>query len=185
MTNNRTKGVCTALLCMSVLAAGAVAVAAQPAPDANAVIVQSLSACTGMANDARLVCYDRAMGLARSKGADVVVVEREQSQATKRQTFGLKPPSAAIASRSTEKVTPTAKDAPIKGVTVELASAERTDDGDWVMTTKDGAVWLQVNDDRPYHPPHAGSQVAIRPALFGAYFCTVDHQPAIRCTRER
>jgi hypothetical protein len=106
------------------------------------------------------------------------VVDRQAVEARRRQSFGFKAPTFALSGR-------TVKDTPIAHLNVELTGAEQDDGGDWVMTTREGAVWRQVNDDKPYRAPHAGSQVAIRPAVFGGYFCQVDRQPPIRCVRDR
>jgi hypothetical protein len=165
------------------LALPGLVLAAAPAWAARAsisdpAVVQSMSACSSLADAARLACYDRAMAATRKAGADVVVVDRQAVEARRRQSFGFKVPSFALSGR------PVAEP-PADRLTVELAGADQDEAGDWVMTTRDGAVWRQVNDERPYHAPHAGSQVAIKPAMFGGYFCAVDRQPAIRCVRDR
>ena len=118
------------------------------------------------------------MAATRRKGADVVVVDRQAVEARRRQTFGFKAPSFSLSGLQLKQ--PSAE-----RLSVQLVGAEQDETGSWLMTTREGAVWRQVNDDRPYKAPHAGSQVAIKPALFGAYFCMVDHQPAIRCVRDR
>lgn len=143
----------------------------------------ALSACRQIADQiARVACYDKAMD--KQANEQSAGTEAKPPVASPRQTFGLshppRPPRPlrAPAHRGVPKVKP------VDGITVELAKAERDLQGDWVMTTTEGAVWRQVNDDRPYKPPHVGSTMGIKRALMGGFFCTIDGQAAVRCVRD-
>lgn len=165
---------------LSIVAATQVLAAPRPEPG-RAAVVQAISDCRKLPDrDARLACYDKAADAfeqAQNQG-QVVVVDREQARAIRRQGFGFSMPSLSLFSRGP-------KEEPVDRVTVELTGAHRNSDGRWVMTTTDDAVWAQTAGDDPYKEPHQGSSVVIRRGTFGSYFCNVDGQFAFRCARQR
>lgn len=167
--------------CAGLLASALMTLAAAPAlgaPD------PTLSACRQIADPvARVACYDRAMDAAPAS-RQPAPAEPKPPAASSRQMFGLShPPRPPKAARAPSRHV-AAKPKTVDAITVELAKAERDPQGDWVMTTTEGAIWRQVNDDRPYRPPHVGSTMGIKRALMGGFFCTIDGQAAIRCVRD-
>ena len=155
------------------------AAAPRPAPP-QAEVVRELALCRATTDDTqRLACYDRAMGAlttAQEKG-DVVVVDRQQLQAVRRQAFGFHLPTLDLLPRARAE-------APVDRVTLTLRSAGRSGDGKWVMLTDEGAQWLQTDSEELLNPPHAGSQLAVRSGVLGSFFCKVDGQSAFRCRRQ-
>ena len=164
-------------------AAAALPALARPAPPtANpAAVAQAIGDCRKLADrDARLDCYDKATDAFEQAQASgqVVVVDREQVRAVKRQAFGFSMPSLNLFARGP-------KEEEVDNVSVKLASAHQDPTGKWVLTTDEDAVWRQIDSNELYNDPHAGSTMVIRKAMLGSYFCKVDKQPALRCTRSQ
>lgn len=160
---------------------GATANAAVPAPPPGSPLVRALADCRKITADAdRLACYDKAAGAldaAEAKG-DVVVVDQAQVAAVRKQAFGFRLPTLNVF----------AKAAPANGegfdhLSVVLDGARRNADGRWVFRIKDGAVWQQTDDNSISEDPHNGSQMLIKSGVLGSFFCKVDGQPQVRCSR--
>lgn len=176
----------------SILAAAAAAgLLAVPAParaqsqagSANASTpLRALEGCRVLSADAaRLACYDRVAAelTAAERSGEVVVVDREQVRAARRQAFGFNLPSLDLFGR--------------RGATIEavdraalvLARAYQDADGKWVMRTQEGQVWRQTDTERLARAPRAGSKAEVRRATLGSYLMNVDGQRAIRVRREQ
>ena len=126
----------------------------------------------------RLQCYDAAtvaLQTAETRG-DVVVVDRQQVTAVRRQAFGLSVPSLNLF--------PHAKDETPDRVTLVLSHAFQMGDGRWRMVSEEGAEWSQSESDQLFSNPHAGSHVEVRRGALSGYFCKLDGQSAFRCRRE-
>ncbi len=167
------------LLCSAAAPAGAATVKLEAK---RAAVLDTLAACRKEASDAqRLACFDKAVAAldeAEAKG-QVVVVDREQVAQVKRQAFGFSLPALSFFSArggAQENV---------DRVSYTLDHAGRTAAGLWVLTTTEGAVWMQTEGDEQLRPdPHKGSTLAVRHAALSSYFCNVDGQRAIRCNRQ-
>jgi hypothetical protein len=167
---------------LAVLASAGGVLAAQPNLTASrTAVAQAISDCRKVADrDARLACYDKAADAfeeAQAQG-QVVVVDRAQVREVKRQAFGFAIPSLNLFPKGP-------KEPEIDRISVKLSGAHQDQNGKWVMTTEDGAVWTQIDSAEVFDPPHAGSTVAIRRASLGSFFCNIDSDSAIRCTRTR
>jgi hypothetical protein len=173
-----------AMRSIAVLAAVAAALAAQAAaqtPAQRATAFTEVLACRKLTDDAaRLACFDKASaGMeAAEKAGDIVVVDREQARATRRQAFGFSLPSLTIFDRG-EK--PEALDQ----LAATAKRAWRGGDNKWRVELEDGAVWAQTDNENVGRPPKAGSRVEIRKASMGGYFMNLDGQRAVRARRER
>ena len=129
---------------------------------------------------ARLACYDAAatsLDAAEKKG-DIVVVDREQAATARKQAFGFSLPSLTLFDRGLAPEE-------VEKLTATLSDARRGNDGRWVVTLEDGAVWRQIDDQSLLRNPKAGSQVKIRKAAMGSFFINVDGQIAFRASRSR
>jgi hypothetical protein len=169
-----------------ILAAGVAgafaAVGASPADkaDARAQVLRTLMDCRQIAAaDARLACFDKASAdLDRAEASgDVVVVDRQQARAARRQAFGLNLSALSIFDRGVPKEE-------IDTLADEVRAARQNADGKWVVSLKSGAVWRQIDDAMLYPEPHAGSSVRIHRASLGSYMMNVDRQPAIKVHRD-
>ena len=164
------------------LAATTLQAATPPPPTATqAPVALAISKCRKLADDrARLVCYDAAAGAfdqAQAEG-QVVVIDRVQATAVRRQAFGFNLPSINFLPHGP-------KPEAVDSITVDLVGAHTDSEGKWVMTTADDAVWRQTDSNTLNRDPHDGSKLAIRKGLLGSFFCKVDGQSAVRCARDR
>lgn len=148
----------------------------------RATALQSVADCRKVTdNAARLACYDKAAATldeAEAKG-QVVVIDREQVKAVRRQSFGLTLPAFTLFNRGA------AKEDQLDRITVELEKAYQEAGRHWIMISTEGVVWAQTDDEPINNEPHKGSMVAIRNAALGSFFCNVDGQRAVRCERRR
>jgi len=135
--------------------------------------------CKAMADPSeRLACYDAAVGAldsAEQKG-DIVVVDREQAKAVRRQAFGFTLPSLAMFERGE-------KPEELNEVSLGVERAYRSGEGKWTFELEGGAVWTQNDSETLFREPKKGSKVEIRKASMGGYFMNVDGQRAIRARR--
>ncbi len=152
---------------------------AAPRPAATAAAVKAVTDCRAIADDAqRLACYDKtvaAMQAAQSAG-DLMTIDRSQRKAVRRQTFGLTLPSLDIFDRGE-------KGEGEDQITAKVARVGHDQDGHWLLTLDDGAVWDQTDDFELSHDPHPGSSVLIKRGTLGSFFLKVDGQEAIRARR--
>ncbi|MBW8815548.1 MAG: hypothetical protein JF588_19165 [Caulobacterales bacterium] len=153
--------------------------AAAPKEGGRAAIVQKLTDCRKITEDAaRLACYDQAAAAfdqAEAKG-DVVVVDREQAKAVRRQAFGFTLPSISIFEKGESKEE-------VENATGVVASARQDGAGHWILKLEDGAVWAQVDANELFKTPKPGMPVKIRKAALGSYLMSVDNQGSFRAHR--
>ncbi len=167
-----------------VLALAATSALAGPAPakaPSRAAVLQGLLDCRGKSDNAeRLACYDRAasaMDQAEAKG-DIVVVDREQARAVRKQAFGFTLPSLTLFERGE-------KPEQIDRVSGVIAASRADANGKWVLRLEDGAVWRQIDGESPHRDPKAGMTVEIKSASMGSYLLSVDGQRAFRAHRDQ
>lgn len=168
------------------LALAAPAALAAPPPggvkaSSRAGVLQGLLDCRSKTDNAeRLACYDKAaavMDQAEAKG-DIVVVDREQARAVRKQAFGFTLPSLAIFERGE-------KPEQIDHVSGVIAAARADANGKWVLRLEDGAVWRQIDGDPPHRDPKAGMPIEVKSASLGSYLLSVDGQRAYRAHRDQ
>ncbi|MDG2529200.1 hypothetical protein [Caulobacter endophyticus] len=159
--------------------AAALAVGAAQAAAPVAPALKALLDCRAIAeNDKRLACYDAAVDsitTAEKKG-EVIIVDRQQAQAARRQAFGLDLSALSIFDRGE-------KSDELDRITGQVTKAVRGADGRWLLTLADGATWRQSDDRDLPSPPKPGSKVEIRKAAAGSYLMNIDGQIAIRARR--
>ena len=161
------------------LVAPLVAKAAEPPKSGTPAVLKALFDCRAITTDAeRLACYDAAVGQVNKaeKTGEVIIVDRQEARAARRQAFGLDLSALSILDRSEEKTE-------VDRVIGEVVSARRGGDGRWTVVLADGAVWKQVDDQSLSKDPKKGSKVEIRKASIGSYFMNVDGQRAMRARR--
>lgn len=169
-----------AALAVAGLLATAVPASAQPA--GQAAPLRALEACRSIPTDsARLACYDRVAAelTAAERSGEVVVVDREQVRAARRQAFGFNLPSLDLFGRRGDTVEA------VDRAALVVAAAYQDGDGKWVLRTEDGQVWRQTDTERLGRSPRAGSKAEVRRATMGSYLMNLDGQRAIRVRREQ
>lgn len=158
---------------------------APPKPEARrAAVLEALASCRKEADGAqRLACYDKAAATldeAEAKG-QVVVLDREQVRSVRRQAFGLELPAFSLFRGRGGPA-----EEHVDRISYTLERGGRLPDGKAVFfTTEEGTAWVQTDDEPIERPAHKGSQLAVRRAALGSYFCNVDGQRAVRCMRQR
>ncbi|ALL14145.1 hypothetical protein [Caulobacter henricii] len=155
------------------------AVAADASKAATPAVLKALFDCRSIVADTeRLACYDAAVGQVNKaeKTGEVIIVDRQQARAARRQAFGLELSALSILDRSEEKTE-------VDRVIGEVVSARQGADGRWTIVLADGAVWKQVDDSILSKNPKKGSKAEIRKASMGSYFMNIDGQRAVRARR--
>ena len=167
-----------------VLTIGASGAHAQIRPRDRAGAIQKLIDCRALTDAvARLACFDTtaaALDIAEAKG-EIVVVEKEQMKAVRKQAFGFSLPSLSLFDRSDKGEAAE----PLDQITATLSGAYRTGSGKWVLELEDGAVWMQSDTEALPRGAKKGSTIEIRRASMGSFFVNVDKQRAIRATRSK
>lgn len=161
------------------MALATAAAAAEPAPG-RAKVLQALTACRALSDSAaRLDCYDKAAAAidqAEASG-EVVVVDRAQARAARRQAFGFNLSALSIFDRAATKDE-------VNTLITTATEAYRNGAGRWVIVLEDGAHWRQIDDAELSRAPHQGSAIRIRHASLGSFVMNIDGQPYIRVHRD-
>jgi hypothetical protein len=162
-----------------VWAPSALARDAAPEPG-RAEVLRALTACRSIADaTVRLDCYDKAAAAvdrAEASG-EVVVVDRAQAQAARRQAFGFNLSALSILNRAATRDE-------VNTLSSIAAGAYRNSDGKWLIVLQDGARWRQIDDAELNRSPHQGSVIRIRHASLGSFVMNIDGQPYIRVHRD-
>jgi hypothetical protein len=161
-------------------AASALASGAAPSTD-RAEVLKALTACRSVGDPTqRLDCYDKAAAAVDQAEAsgDVVVVDRAQAQAARRQAFGFNLSALSILNRAATKDE-------VNTLNTTAAEAYRNGEGKWVIVLDDGARWRQIDDAELNRSPRQGSAIRIRHASLGSFVMNIDGQPYIRVHRDQ
>lgn len=149
-------------------------------PQGRAAALKQLLDCRTIAdNAARLTCYDTQAGAfdqAEAKG-DIVVVDREQARAVRRQAFGFTLPSMSMFDRG---------EAPedVGKVSLKIESARRGGDGKWLFVLEGGQVWRQIDTTELTRTPKPGGTATVSRAALGSYKLNIGGATAIRVHRD-
>ncbi len=169
-----------ALALAAALAAPAVSGAKDVTPQGRAAAFQALADCRKLKEDgARLACYDAAaakLDEAETKG-DIVVVDRAQARAARKQAFGFNLSALSIFDKGETKEE-------VDRVDATVDSASQDANGKWTVRLDDGAVWRQIDTEPVNKAPHHGSKAVIRRAAIGSYKLSLDGQFSIKVHRD-
>lgn len=148
------------------------ATAASPPP-----ILQKVIACRAIGDaTARLACFDSsvaALGSLQASG-DVVVMDRNQIQQTRKSLFGLTLPQFALFGAHDGGSHAVRDNNDVKEITGSVRTASKSAGGDWIVVLEDGARWQQVDSTALGRLPKPGSVVLIRKAVFNSYKMQID-----------
>ncbi|MGZ8362260.1 MAG: hypothetical protein ACXW3D_00240 [Caulobacteraceae bacterium] len=162
-----------------ILAAAAPAGSASP-PDRAPLLKQVLD-CKALGDPAeRLACYDAAVSRldAAEAAGEVVVVDRAQSRAMRREAFGFSLPSLNLFKRGE-------KEEDIERLETTVVRASLNPLGRWIIEVDGGAVWRQTESGELLKSPKKGMAVVIKKGTLGSFFMNVDGQRAIKVERTR
>lgn len=164
-------------LCLLACAGSAVAQTAGSPP-----VLDQVYACASLTeSEARLACYDAAVGrLREAQGrGDLVAVDRAQAQQIERESFGFSLPSLPrlFGSGGNDEANQ------ISEVTAAVARVRRNAEGKAVITLDNGQVWTQIDVARSSRV-EVGGIVHVRHAALGSFMMSVEAGgPALRVRR--
>lgn len=145
---------------------------------------EALVRCRSIAEDvARLACFDQAAAAlqAAQERREVVVVDRQQVREGRRRLFGLALPRIPIFGGDGDDD----DEDQVRTVEGVVASASQDGLGHWIVALQDGAVWMQVDNNRLALRPRPGQRVVINRGALGSFMMRVNNQPGIRVRRTR
>jgi len=173
----------------ALLAGAAHAAGKSPTKAQRAAVLQAIVDCRAQKDpDARLKCFDAAaakLDEAEASG-QVVVVDREQAKAVRKDIFGLQLPSLDIFNLGGggKGAAAAAKGEDVDRITATVKQAWRQGDR-WFFELDTGAVWRQVEASELAADPRPGSKVEIRKASLGSFMMKIDGQAGFKAHRER
>jgi hypothetical protein len=165
-----------AVLALAAVAASAAEKAGKPAQRAE--VLQKLINCRSIADDRqRLTCYETQAAAIDSAEAnrDVVVIDRDQADKARKQSFGLPARPLVVG-------TPAGASDGIVDITSKIRTAKLLVTKRWLLELEDGARWYQA-ELKTLRDPKPGQSVRIRKASLGGYLANIDGQPATRVRR--
>ncbi|WP_288934722.1 hypothetical protein [uncultured Sphingomonas sp.] len=138
-----------------------------------------MASCRAIAdNNERLACYDRvskAVEEARQR-KDIVVLDREQVQKTKRSLFGFSLPSIKLFGDGKD-------DDSLKQLVGTMRASAAQPGGLIRFTLDDGGVWETT--EQSMNRLREGDVVTIKPGSLGSYIATAPGRRAVRVRRLR
>ncbi len=139
--------------------------------------VQQLIACRSIVEAAqRLACYDRQAAVLDQAIAtkNVVVIDKERANATKRSLFGFSIPDFGGLFGGGDD---------IKQIEGTVATSGQNGEGGWTIKLADGSMWTQTDDTPVALSPERGDKVVIRRGALGAFFLQLGKQPGFKVRR--
>jgi hypothetical protein len=133
----------------------------------------SARACTGIASDeARLACYDRALGSEADESAPAnrsTDSRRRSTSDAGRAAADASPAEADSVRRSTRSRQPADTQDEETSVIVTVVEVRSGAPGRSIFVTDEGEVWVQSGGRRLY-PPQTPFEAEVRPGALGSYF---------------
>ena len=170
----------SAAICCTLLAIGTGAAAQDRSGAVMPPVVADLVSCRAITSTSdRLACFDRsAQGLqtALSSG-ELLVVDRTQATAARRQAFGSTTAPADI-------LQPPRPEDRIDAIESTLVRANLSDDNRWTFVLADGSTWRQTDTDRVRIVNREGEAVRVRRGALGSYLLTVGRSGVVRVRRQ-
>lgn len=165
---------------VAALAFGTIVHAQEPASSTMPRTVADLTFCRSIsAVSERLACFDRTaqtLDTALSSG-ELLVVDRTQATAARRQAFGSTTAPADILQP------PRAEDR-IDAIETTLTRATQSGDNRWTFVLADGSTWIQTDTDRVRIVNRAGETVRVRRGALGSYLLVVGRSGVVRVRRQ-
>ncbi len=170
------------VLALSAGSASATAALAQATKAPPSDALKNLTNCRDIANGReRLTCYDREVAnlAAAQSRKDVVIVDRQQLNRTRKTLFGLALPDLGLFGSDTPG------EEGVSRISSTIKAANQTPYGKWILRLEDGASWVQMDSRDLPISPKPGHPIEIRKAALGSYLANIKGQVAIRVQRLR
>jgi hypothetical protein len=155
------------------------------AAEPSVAVIDAVQQCrTIVDTTARLACFDAATAtLADAIGKhDVVILDRDRVQQTKRSLFGFVLPALPFFSSGPDKAG-IDKDR-IEAVDLTIKDARLINNVEWRMVMDDGSVWT-TTEPLASKPPASGAIAHIKRGIIGNYFVKIGNGDLTRVRRER
>lgn len=155
------------------------AIARKPAESGTPAQIKGLLACRALADPSqRLACFDRETASIDQAltTKNLVVVDRERANATRRSLFGFALPDFGGLFGDDEKDE-------LKEIQSTVASARRNVEGGWMITLADGSVWSQTDYTPVALAPRKGDKIVVKRRALGSYTLAIGNQPGVRVRR--
>ena len=141
----------------------------------------SVYACAAIeADDARLDCYDEAVGALKQAedAGEVVAVTREDVEKVRKESFGFSIPSLpGLAASAFGDAGET------ESLTVPVAEVDQVR-GQFVVTLENGQVWRQTDSKDVFYSAKRGvNEATIKSAALGSYMMKFDRGVLVRVER--
>lgn len=164
------------------LAAAALASAqtTPPAPQQRPEMLERLTACRTVAEDAaRLACYDAAAAAfdTAEREGELVVIDRAAVNETRRQLFGFEMPTLP-------RLFGNGAGEDLDSIETTLERASLSGENRWVFRLADGSVWRQIDSERVRFDNRTGEPVRVRKASLGSFLMIVGDSRAVRVRRQ-
>lgn len=169
-----------ATLTVAVLSISLHANAQEAAPAGLPPAMISLIACRAIpAASDRLACFDRAAQNVQTglSSGELLVVDRTQASAARRQAFGTATAPADI-------LQPPRSEDRIDSIETTLVRAIQSADESWTFVLADGSTWKQTDAEQIYIRNREGEPVRVRRAALGTYLLVVGNSRALRVRRQ-
>ena len=150
----------------------------RPAAPPSPQLFEALEACRAIAdNGQRLACFDSTSAnlSAAVDAKQIVVIEEQEVQKTKKSLFGFRLPDLSIFGG---KENNSEED---KTLTTTIKSLGRAEGGRWNIGIPEGAVW-QTTEALTFNPA-IGDAVEIKAGVMGSYFVKVRNKRSVRAKR--
>lgn len=147
----------------------------------RAATLEGLARCRGIVDPGeRLACYDEAAAAldTAERSGELVVLDRQQVQETRRQLFGFQIGNP-FAGRLNGPEEPE-----IDSIETTLKSAGLVADGKWLFRLADGSEWRQIDSGGVRFRDREGEPVRVRRASLGSFLMTVGNSRAVRVRRQ-
>lgn len=144
-------------------------------------LVNQLFQCRNLGSDAeQLDCFRRATDAieAAQNSQNLVMLDRTQVQAARRDLFGFSMPSLPkLFGDSVEGES-------LSSIETTLVNARQTPDGKWVFNLEDQSEWRQIDSMPVRFTNRSGAEVRVRSASLGSYLMTIGKSRAVRVRRQ-
>jgi hypothetical protein len=152
---------------------------------AGSQLITDVTACRAITDSAaRLACYDGSVAKLAdaSDKKDVVVLDREEVQKTKRSLFGFELPHLPFFDNAGDSKDKKASQE-FTQIEAKITSARQNAAGDWILDLDDNSVWQTT--EAPKNDPRSNESIRIRKAAMGSYFGNIAGDRATRMRRIR
>jgi len=162
-------------------AIAAICLVSLPAVAENATTEEVYACAAIVGSEARLACYDAAVGRlkAAEESGEVTTITRKEVEQVKRDSFGFSIPS--LPSLALKKSG--AQDKELDEITLGVKSVSSDVYGKLRVTLDNGQVWVQI-DDKGIREKKA-KEARIYSAMLGSYKMKLDGGLAFRVRREQ